>query len=209
MLRHKRYIYFLTLIISYLSVFSQSNQTLIRFTENKHQWQDFILYRAQLDGGALFAEANAITYGFYDKETFRASHLSDKSANGVRTTGFKVLFTNANPAVNVESSNAAKDYCNYFIGNDKSHWASNVKNYQKLLYKNLWKNINLEMLGQDNSVKYNFYIQPGGDPANIQLQYNKNEKIYLKKKQLIIKTPLNELIEHEPYAYQIIDGKNS
>jgi gliding motility-associated-like protein len=209
MLQHKRYIYFFALIISCLSAFSQTSQTLIRFTENKHQWQDFILYRAQLDGGALYAEANAITYGFYDKETYRSMHANPgaKTVKEMKAAGFKVLFANANPTVRVESENAAKDYCNYFIGNDKNHWASNVKNYQKLLYKNLWQHVNLEMLGQDNSVKYNFYVKPGGNPANIQLQYNKTEKIYLKKKQLIIKTPLNELVEHEPYAYQIIEGK--
>lgn len=207
MLPQKRYIYFSLLLTFCLSVFSQTPQTLIRFTENKHQWQDFILYRAQLDGGALFAEANAITYGFYDKETYRASHISNKQAKQIKTTGFRVSFTNANPTVVVESTNAAKDYCNYFIGNDKSHWASNVKNYQRLLYKNLWQNVNLEMLGQDNSVKYNFYVKPGADPSKIQLQYDKTEKIYLQKKQLVIKTPLNELVEHEPYAYQIINGK--
>ncbi|HTA60962.1 MAG TPA: PKD domain-containing protein [Bacteroidia bacterium] len=207
MLLHKRYSCFLTLILSFLSVFSQSEQSLIRFTENKHQWQDFILYRAQLDGGALFAEVNAITYGFYDKEAYRASHLSNKPVKEVKTTGFRILFANANPLVTVESENASKDYCNYFIGNDKSHWASNVKNYQRLLYKNLWQGINLEMLGQYNSVKSNFYVKPGGDPSEIQLQYNKTGKIYLKEKKLIIKTPLNELIEHEPYAYQIIDRK--
>ncbi|MEO8760967.1 MAG: PKD domain-containing protein, partial [Bacteroidia bacterium] len=190
-------------------MFSQEQKSLIRFTENKHQWQDFILYRAQLDGGALYAQKNAITYGFYDKETYRNIHGNPKAkpVKEIKTTGFQVLFTNANPNVSVASENAAKDYNNYFIGSDKSKWASNVKNYQKLFYKNLWQNINLEMLGQDNSVKYNFYVQPGADPSNIQLHYDKVEKISLHKKQLLIKTPLNEMVEHEPYAYQIIDGK--
>ena len=209
MLLYKKYIIFFYLLVSSLSSFSQEKKSLIRFTENKHQWEDFILYRAQLDGGALYAQKKAITYGFYDKETYRNIHGNPKAKpiKEIKTTGFQVLFTNANADVNIESAIASKDYNNYFIGNDKSKWASNVKNYQKLLYKNLWQNINLEMLGQDNSVKYNFYIQPGADAANIQLHYDKAEKIYLHKKQLIIKTSLNELVEHEPYAYQIIDGK--
>jgi gliding motility-associated-like protein len=207
MLLHKRYIPFLTLVILCLQVFSQDPKTLIRFTENKHQWQDFILYRAQLDGGSLYAQKHAITYSFYDKETYRSMHMSAKPAKKIKTTGFQVSFTNANPNVNVQSFNATKDYNNYFIGNDKTHWASNVKNYQKIVYNDLWKNINLEMLGQDNSVKSNFYVKPGADPADIKLIYDKTEKIYLDKKQLVIKTILNEMVEHEPYAYQIIDGK--
>ncbi|HEX7413114.1 MAG TPA: SBBP repeat-containing protein, partial [Bacteroidia bacterium] len=192
-----------------LQAFSQSPHSLIRFTENKHQWQDFILYRAQLDGGALYAEENTLTYSFYDKETYRSAHDNPKAkpAKTIKTTGFRVSFLNSNKQPQIESFNASKDYNNYFIGNDKSHWASNAKNYQKLLYTGLWKNINLEMLGQDNSVKYNFYVKPGGNPDDIQLFYDKTEKISLQKKQLIIKTSLDELVEHEPYAYQIIDGK--
>ncbi|MHB8259169.1 MAG: DUF7948 domain-containing protein [Bacteroidia bacterium] len=209
MLSHKRYITFLIGVALQFQAFSQSPHSLIRFTENKHQWQDFILYRAQLDGGALYAEANCLTYSFYDKETYRSAHDNPKAkiVKTIKTTGFKVTFLNSNKQPLLESFNASKDYNNYFIGNDKSHWASNAKNYQKLLYTSLWKNINLEMLGQDNSVKYNFYVKPGGNPADIQLFYDKTEKVSLQKKQLIIKTFLNELVEHEPYAYQIIDGK--
>ena len=209
MLLHKRYIACFVFLVFYLQLFPQKTRSLIRFTENKQQWEDFILYRAQLDGGALYAEKTALTYGFYDKETLRNAHANPKAkrAKEIKTTGFKVLFTNSNANVHIESVNPYKDYCNYFIGNNKSHWASNVKNYQKLLYTDLWHGINLEMLGQDNSVKYNFYVKAGGDPSNIQLHYEKIEKISLEKGQLILKTPLNEMVEHEPYAYQLINGE--
>lgn len=39
----------------------------LRFTENKGQWANTILYKAQLDGGALFLEKNCLTFNFYDK----------------------------------------------------------------------------------------------------------------------------------------------
>ena len=206
MLAHTRYILIALLFVSYHTIFSQS---LIRFTENKNQWKDFILYRAQLDGGALYVEANSLTYGFYDKETFRRNHTNPQAIPNkeIRTTGFKVSFLSSNSKPVVESSNPAKDYNNYFIGNDKGKWASNVKNYQRLLYKDLWGGINLEIIGQDNSIKYNFYVKPGGDVNSIKLYYDKVKKIALEKGQLNISTILNELTEHEPYAYQIINEK--
>ncbi len=209
MFSHNRYILLTLLVALYFPFFSQSPHSLIRFTENKNQWEEFIHYKAQLDGGALYVESNTLTYGFYDKETFRSTHDHPKinPVNEIKTTGFKVSFLNSNANPLIESYNPSKDYNNYFIGNDKSKWAGSVKNYQKLLYKDLWKDINLEMLGQDNSIKYNFYIKPGGDAADIQLYYDKIESISLQEKQLIIKTALNELVEHEPYAYQNIDGK--
>ncbi|MBS1647554.1 MAG: PKD domain-containing protein [Bacteroidetes bacterium] len=192
-----------------LKLSAQQSNTLIRFTENKHQWQDFILYRAQLDGGALYAEKNKLTYGFYDKETYRKQHENPnpKVLGQIKQTGFNVVFVNANSTSDVRSENPSKDYNNYFIGNDKSKWASGARNFQKLWYKNVWQGVDLEILGQENSIKYNFYVKPNTDAAAIQLQYNKTEKIYLKKNELYIKTILNELVEHEPYAYQVIEGK--
>jgi len=183
--------------------------SLIRFTENKHQWDDFIKYRAQLDGGALYVQNNTLTYGFYDKETYRSMHANPhaKPVSDIKTDGFEVSFENSNNNTSIEPSKPTTDYCNYFIGKDPGKWAGNVKNYQRLLYNDLWQNINLEILGQDNSVKYNFYVKPGADPSNVKLHYDKIEKIALHKKQLLIKTSLNEMVEHEPYAYQIINGE--
>lgn len=185
------------------------NSSLIRFTENRNQWDENVQYRAQLDGGALWMEKNAFVYSFYDKETVRGLHANYKAkpVKNIRTTGFKVDFINANPNTFIESSNATPDYNNYFIGKDRSKWAGNVKNYKRILYNDLWQGINLEALGQDNSVKYNFYVKPGADPSNIKMYYDKVEKISLKKGEITIKTQLNEIVEHEPYAYQVIDGK--
>lgn len=206
-------------LLSCQTVFSQvkalrpsGKNTLIKFTENKNQWDDFIKFRAQLDGGALYVKNNSLTYGFYDKESYRSMMHDGPNLNskhrpsGIKFTGFDVNFINSNPA-SIQSTNPTHDYCNFFIGNNPHKWAGNVKNYTRLLYTDLWKGINLEIIGQDNSAKYNFYLKPGANPAEIKLQYNRLEKISIHKKELIIKTTLNEMVEHEPYAYQVIDGK--
>jgi gliding motility-associated-like protein len=187
--------------------------SLIRFTENKNQWDDFIKYRAQLDGGALYVKNNSLTYGFYDKETYRKNHDNPSFGTkrskrpGLKFTGFDVNFVNSNPNTTIESTNPTKDYCNFFIGNNPHKWAGNVKNYTRLLYNDLWQGINLEIIGGDNSAKYNFYLKPGANPTDIKLHYNRLEKISLHNKEIVLQTTINEMVEHEPYAYQIINGK--
>lgn len=182
--------------------------TLIRFTENRNQWDNKVEYRAQLDGGALWVEKDALLYSFYDKETYRSLHANyaAKPVNNIKVTGFKVKFEGANPSAFIESSRPSADYNNYFIGKDPSKWAGRVKNYSRLLYKDLWNGIDLEAVGQNNSVKYNYYVKPGADPKNIRMHYDKMERIVLKKGEITIKTTLNELVEHPPYAYQVFDG---
>ena len=197
----------------------------IRFTENKNQWQENILYRAQLDGGVLFLERNCFTYNFYDKESLHKHHrgyhnkkncedahvpnkqLSNSIIPPIRSHAFKMTFLNALLNPEVTASQAASDYCNYFIGNDKSKWASNVKNYKEVNYTNIYPQINLQVIGMQNSVKYNFYVKPGGNTKDIKLAYEGLKSIKLRDGKLFLKTSLNELVEQRPYAYQVIDNK--
>jgi gliding motility-associated-like protein len=223
-------LYFLILFIFFSSaVFSEHEKkrepaSLIRFTENKNQWDKTILYRAQLDGGALFLEKNCFTYSFYDKETLRESHAPTQykkyeenrkknptiaqSKTPIRSHAFRMTFINAEPFVETSANQPTYDYCNYFIGNDKSKWVSNVKNYSEVNYTNIYKNINLQIFGLQNSIKYNFYVAPKGNTGDIELLYEGISSIYLDDEgTLHLKTSLNELIEQRPFAYQWVGNK--
>jgi gliding motility-associated-like protein len=181
--------------------------SLIRFTENKNQWDGFIKYRAQLDGGALFLQNNRLTYHFYDKDTYRSIHGNPKTkVKDIKRVWFHVNFLNPNPDVSYTSVTPAPDYNNYFIGKDPAKWAANVKNYSEVMYQNIWPGIDLQMIGQDNSMKSNFYVAPGTDASAIQLNYEGVKNISLKNNVLSISTIINEMTEHEPYAYQVING---
>lgn len=184
-------------------------RTTIRFTENKNQWDANIHYKATLDGGAMFLEKNCFTYNFYDKETELSNHAG-KTATGdgyVKSHAFRVTFLNAQEQATLQPKNPTKEYSNYFIGNDPGKWAGGVKNYRDVIYKNLYAHIDLEILGLQNSLKYNFIVAPMGNTADIQLSYEGLKEIYLERGALRLKTRVNELVEQSPYAYQWINNK--
>lgn len=184
-------------------------QTNIRFTENKSQWDKKILYRAQLDGGALFMENNCFTYNFYDKQTLRSSHVAKKavSHDKIRSHAFRMNFEGALPTPVTIATKPTHDVCNYFIGNDQSKWASGVKNYKEVVYEKLYPFIDLQVLGMQNSIKYNFIVAPGGNTKDIQLVYEGLDEITLQNDELRMKTSLNEIIEQKPYAFQVINAR--
>jgi gliding motility-associated-like protein len=188
---------------------TSSNQNEIKFSENKNQWNSSVLYRAQLDGGLVFLEKNAFTYNFYDKETLRNNHLGKNKTTTpeIRTHAYKMGFVNSSASVIVSAKTPTSDYCNYFIGKDKSKWAGNVKNYREVNYKNLYNGIDLQVLGKQNSVKYNFIVSPAGNADQIQLKYEGLKNLFLKDGTLVIKTSINEMIEEKPYAYQIVNNQ--
>ncbi len=210
----KKYYTFLFLCLFVLNASAQhtksnESQSAIKFTENKNQWDSKILYRAQLDGGALFLQKNAFTYNFYDKETLRNNHLGRNKKNlgkPVRSHAFRMTFLNASASVQTSSKQLTTDYCNYFIGKDKNKWAGNAKNFREVNYKHLYPGIDLQVLGMQNSVKYNLIVAPNANPKDISLFYEGLDKINIEKGNLQLQTSVNELLEQKPYAYQFIDG---
>lgn len=183
----------------------------IRFTENKNQWDKNILYRAQLDGGVLFLEKNCFTYSFYDKAALRSAHFGHaqnaKINRQIKSHAFRVSFVNSLAEVSTQPKQPCRDYNNYFIGKDETKWASNVKNYKEIIYDNIYKGIKIQLLGGTNSIKYNFLVAAQANPANIQLNYEGLDSIYLNGGNLILKTSINEMTEQKPYAYQLINGE--
>ncbi|MFL5764854.1 MAG: PKD domain-containing protein [Bacteroidia bacterium] len=188
---------------------NEESQSAIKFTENKSQWDKSVLYRAQLDGGALFLQKNAFTYNFYDKETLHKNHLGQNKQNPgapIRSHAFRMSFLNALPDPRLTASQVTPDYCNYYIGKNSSQWAGNVKNYREINYTALYQGVDLQILGMENSVKYNLIVAPGADPNQVALYYEGLDKLTLEKGELHMKTSVNELMEEKPYAYQYIDG---
>lgn len=199
-------------VIACSNLFAQSN---IRFIENKGQWENPFLYKANLGGGSLFIEKNAFTYNFYNANEYQFHHLnvgmnktSRNSEKQLRFHAFKVNFLNINSSVKISSTIPYPEYYNYFLGSDKNRWKSKVKAYQKINYNELYPNINLEIYSVGNALKYDVIVNSGGKVNNVQLSYKGVDKIELDENgNLLIITSVNQLTEQKPYAYQLIEGK--
>ena len=188
----------------------RKSESFIRFTENKKQWEESILFKASLDGGAMFFSKKKLTYHFYDKDSYRELHANPKAKfKELKSCWFFVHFLGANDNSETTGKNPDSDYNNYFIGNDRAKWAYGVKNFKEIYYTNTWDGIDLQFLGKENSLKYNFIVKPGANPSSIKLKYEGVKKISLVDGEIQLETKLNSLTEHKPFAYQYIQGKKT
>src|SRR5262249_16053063 len=64
---------------------------------------------------------------------------------------------------------------NYFIGNDPKKWRTNVPNYAKVNYANVYPGVDLVYYGNQGKLEYDFVVQPGANPRSIQLAINCDE----------------------------------
>lgn len=185
----------------------------VEFIENKGQWNNNIFYKAKIPGGHLYLEQNELTYLFYNERDMDRLHelhhheIKNPTPQDyiMNLHAFKINFLNAHTE-KISAIEPTSDYVNYYLGNDQSKWASNVKKYGKSAYKNLYNSIDLKFYLKEGFLKYDFIVAPGGTPSEIQLEYEGIDGLRLEDGELKIATSVNEIIEQKPYAYQLVNG---
>ncbi len=115
----------------------------------------------------------------------------------------RLLFVGANKDVEVVSLDSQKHRVNYFKGNDKSKWVTDVPTSGAVLYKEIYTNIDLKVYGIGKQIEYDWMVHPGGDPSDIKFEYKNVKYISINKKgDLDIKTKFGKLSHKKPFAYQ-------
>jgi gliding motility-associated-like protein len=218
----KKTIFSILIISLFLSTFAHERDSLysksLRFVENKGQWNNNILFKAQLNEGYLLCLPNALHFAFRNQEQFQnlLSYKFKSIKEVINPTpqeyiidysAYQVQFENSNKDILVETYDVNSDYENYFLGNDPKYFASNVRNFKKIAYKNIWNGIDMEFFENDHLLKYQFIVEKNHEASQIMLNYVGVENISIQQRNLIIKTTVNQVTELAPVAYQIIEGE--
>ncbi|MEO6136618.1 MAG: SBBP repeat-containing protein, partial [Ginsengibacter sp.] len=197
------------------SIFAQ-----IQFIENKGQWDSRIKYMSQAGDGSFFLQQKGYTITQHDPEDVGAmmrnnhNHANEDSGahsssrpGKIKSHSYTVEFLNASHA-QIVPEKPIPTVNNYFIGNDKSKWASECKIYQVITYKNIYPGIDARYyVDGASNLKYDLIVHPGGDIDKIAMKYSGASKINIKNKELEISTPLGKSKELQPYTYQVINNQ--
>ncbi len=220
----QKFFLFIALILLSFSAISHEKDSVtskhLRFIENKGQWDQKIKYKADLNEGSLQCLQNSLNYVFrdqaqYDKLlSYKLTPVNkqvtiDSSEFIINYHAYSANFINSNKNVELIPSEIGPDYSNYFLGNDKSKWKSNVHNYKKISYINLYDNIDMELLENNQLLKYQFILHTGANPGKIIIEYEGVTDISIQQRNLIIKTSVNQVTELAPVAFQIINGNKT
>ncbi|OSZ77875.1 hypothetical protein CAP36_10355 [Chitinophagaceae bacterium IBVUCB2] len=192
----------------------------IEFIENKGQWDSRVQYKGDVSNGAFFIRESGFTVlqhnpvDFANLATFFHGQKPDGSAVTakdnitLRSHAYHVDFLGASTSVKTIPEKVVSTYNNYFVGNDPSKWANECRLYQVITLKNIYPNIDVRYYTDNNFLKYDIIVRPGGDVSKIAMKYDGTDKLLVKNKQLIMETSVGELKESAPYTYQAdINGK--
>ena len=204
-------LFFLACVCSFAAL-SQN----IEFIENKGQWDSRVKYMGRVEGGAFFVHQNGFTVQQHDPTDWAKltaslhTHHEDGSPVSrkaddkytLKSHAYRVNFLGGASKPEIVADKPLSTVNNYFIGNDPSKWATDCKVYQGITVKNIYPNIDIRYYSSPGSVKYDLIVHPGGNPADIALQYDGAEGLEIRNKELHIKTSVGELKELNPYTYQ-------
>lgn len=205
-------ILFFSSLISFLAISQEMERPsgIYKFLENKGQWPGHVNFKAQVPGGNIWLEQNRIIYQFYERNDFH-SHLGEEKPHfdiEIKEHLVYAKFLNSNDNPVLKKNIASDDYYNFFIGNDESKWASNVRAYHEVTYQNLYEGIDLIFLEKQGQLKYEYILSPGSNVNHIQLAYSGVKGIKKTKSGgMRVVGALGEIMEEKPYAYQVKNGK--
>jgi hypothetical protein len=120
----------------------------------------------------------------------------------------RMMFLNSNKEPEVVPIDQTEHGVNYFIGNDKSKWRTNIQTSRVVLYKELYRNIDLKIYGVEQQIEYDFIVKPGGEVSDIGFAYRNVKEMRIDKKgNLVLKTEFGKVTHAKPVSYQEIERK--
>ena len=184
-------IFLLTFFFSYFNAFEQEidykHDITYAFIENKGQWDPAVLFKSKFDGGNLWVQNKKFVFHFQDFSGLHAAHgntnLSKEELENLknRQTVVHLNFKNANNFRVTEKLNPSSNYYNYFIGNDPTKWASEVRGYNEAYIKNIYRGVDLKLIEDNSKLKYEFHVSPNTPTDIIQLEFIGQEKVSVDK----------------------------
>ena len=118
------------------------------------------------------------------------------------TENFYVNMTWENANSNIEIEETEKQTWHHSFGDKELK----SECYKKITYKNVYNNIDIEYVftnDKNHGIKYNIILHKGANSNDIRIKYSGDVNgINLKKGNVIIKTPVEDIIEHSPISQQ-------
>jgi hypothetical protein len=163
----------------------------------------FIKNDGQVDERVKFYEKGVRHSTFFTEEGIYFSLFTGKDTVNVRLTP-----VNGKEHRQIIGENRLEGRVNYFIGNDREKWKTNISTYSAMRYVNIYENTDVRFYGSNGELEYDIVIRPGGDPSVVKFSFEGIDGLKVTEDgDLLIDVKGRNLIQKRPYIYQRMHGK--
>jgi len=178
------------------------------FVENKGQVVDQnnrprndIQYKLSARGVDMFLGNGQLHY------QFKKSMGKQSGKAEVSTYRVDVALLGANPNAKVITADKNDYHENYFLS-QLEHTGFTASAWNKIIYKDVYPNIDWVLYVKNDKVEYDFSVRPGGNVSDIKIQYDGPTGLSLGNDgSLKAETPLGNIKEKKPFAFEEANHK--
>jgi hypothetical protein len=188
----------------------------LAFEQNQGQTDPQVKYMARANGYTLFLTNQDAVFAFHPKSS--SSELTGRRLSSLRAN--RVTRPQARPdavvrmqlvggksAVQVAAVDPLPGKTNYYLGNDPQKWHTNVPQYARVGYKDVYPGIDLAYYGEQSKLEFDFIVAPNSNPAPIDLAFHGAQHLITDASgNLVVSSAAGDVVFHKPVAYQQQNG---
>src|SRR5689334_6104358 len=188
----------------------------LNFELNQGQTHKRVKFIARSEGYVLFLTATEAVMALDNPAAHRKGKANlDMRAESIETKSrpprsiVRMKLEDSNPAPEIEGLEQSTTRSNYFAGSDPAAWRTDIPNYARVRYAQVYPGIDMVYYGDARRLEYDFIVAPGSDPEKIGIDFGgiQNFEINLMG-DLVLHTPQGDVRQANPVAYQDVDGVN-
>lgn len=137
----------------------------------------------------------------------RESEIKSQNQFALTDDVLRMKLARSNAEPEIEGLDKLPGKRHYLKGNDPRRWQTNLDQYAKVKYTDVYPGIDLVYYGNQRSLEYDFVLSPGADPEAIHLSFEGAERSFISSTgDLVLETTAGEIRQPRPVAYQEIEG---
>jgi hypothetical protein len=96
----------------------------------------------------------------------------------------------------------------YLVGNDPSQWFTDIANFGKVRYDEIYNGIDVVYYGNQQNLQFDFVLDPGANPSQIVMHFDGADQVTVDGQgNLRVHVDDQFVLQHAPHIYQWIDGQ--
>lgn len=175
----------------------------VSFLENKGQIVDqYSSPRTDIDFKIFLSSNLSVSIGKAELhyQWIKSGDNRSEDSNCYQTYRMDVILDGANTNAPIIAEEKQDYYETYY--SDRLPNGVTAQTYNRIVYKNIYPNIDWVLYSTNGGLKYDFIVHPGGNPHNIRMRYKGHSRIHIDEQgSLLAVTPFGSIAEQMPYAY--------
>lgn len=168
----------------------------------------FIANGGQMDARALYC-ARTPAYTLWLTRDGLVFDRVESGENGARVRAVsRLVFRGVNGEAAVAAADQADYRVSYFYGRDETDWRTDIPTSRAVVYRDIYKGVDLKVYGTASAVEYDWVIAPGARPGQIRFGYEGARSSALDPEgNLVVETPAGRVVHRKPIAFQVVEGR--